>query len=264
MSGELHAQTSEAAPIGRRRAVLVTGAAQGLGRGIALAFASAGYDVAIVDVKAGLIDEATEELRSRGAEAVGMVGDVSVREDVERFVADAVDRLGRVDVLVNNAQGGGAPTSILETSVEKAELTWRSGFMGTLHCMQVTYPHLVATSGSVINVVSGAALSATPNYSIYASTKAAIRTLTRVAAVEWGPVGIRVNAISPSAATPALMAWAEQNPQEYAKRVSDIPLGRLGDAERDIGAVAVFLAAPAASYITGDTIVADGGVHYLR
>ena len=241
---------------------MITGAARGIGLGIAQAFAEQGDAVALIDVDPA-VTAAADELSDTGVEAHGYVGDVATRADVARCVDDIVDRFGRIDVLVNNAQAGGNPAPVIETTPEHLELAWRSGFAGTFHAMQLAYPHLRATGGCVINMVSGAALSEPAGFGAYAATKSAIRTLTRIAATEWGPDGVRVNAISPSARSPALDAWAEAHPADYAARIAHVPLGRMGDARDDIGAVACFLASPSASYITGQTIVVDGGVHHL-
>jgi NAD(P)-dependent dehydrogenase (short-subunit alcohol dehydrogenase family) len=245
-----------------RSVALVTGAARGLGLGFVHAFARAGYDVTLVDVEPSVHDSAAR-VPERGDAALALVADVADREAFAAAIDATVRRFGRLDVLVNNAQSGGARVSLLDTSPDRLESTWRSGFLGTVNGMQLAHPHLARTRGCVINLVSGAALAANAGYGIYASTKAAIRTITHVAATEWGPDGIRVNAISPSARTPALDEWAKANPEEYEARCAQIPLGRFGDPEADIGAVAVFLAGPSASYITGQTIVVDGGAYYL-
>jgi NAD(P)-dependent dehydrogenase (short-subunit alcohol dehydrogenase family) len=245
-----------------RRVALVTGAAQGLGFGLASAFAAEGYDIAIVDLDEAMVQAAAAKLRERGVRALGMRGDVSHRGDVDAFVARVVDELGRLDVLVNNAQTT-RMKAVLDTTDEDLELTWRSGFAGSLYCMQAAFPHLRATKGCVINLASGAGLSAPRGYAVYAATKEAIRTLTRIAALEWGEHGVRVNVISPGAQTAALDRWAAERPEEYRARTAQIPLGRFGDPEADIGKAVVFLASPAASYITGNTLVVDGGAHYL-
>jgi NAD(P)-dependent dehydrogenase (short-subunit alcohol dehydrogenase family) len=245
-----------------RRVALVTGAAQGLGNGIAAAFAGAGYDIALADLREGDAVAAAAALESRGVRAVGLEADVSRRDQVEAMVASVVATLGGIDVLVNNAQTTRI-ASVLDTSEDDLELVWRSGFAGSLWCMQAAFAHLRERRGSVINLASGAGLSANAGYAIYGATKEAIRTLTRVAAIEWGRDGVRVNVISPSARTAALDRWAAERPGEYEARAAQIPLGRFGDPEADIGRVAVFLASPDASYITGATIVADGGSHYL-
>ena len=130
---------------------------------------------------------------------------------------------------------------MLETTDADADVIWRSGFLGTLHVMQAAHPHLVKTQGNIINVISGAMLGGFGKNGVYGSVKAAIRTLTRSAAVEWGPLGIRVNCISPSAQTPALEQWKKDFPKEYAQRTAIIPLQRFGDPEHDIGRALVAL-----------------------
>ncbi len=137
------------------------------------------------------------------------------RDAVQRAVDEVVERWGRVDVLVNNAQETRI-AAVLDTDDEAADAVWRSGFLGTLHCMQVAHPYLAATRGAIVNLASGAGLSADPGYAAYGATKEAIRTLTRVAAREWGSDGVRVNAISPSARTPAFDRWQIEHPQEAA------------------------------------------------
>jgi NAD(P)-dependent dehydrogenase (short-subunit alcohol dehydrogenase family) len=208
------------------------------------------------------VKAAAEKLRERGVRAIGMRGDVSHRPDVDAFVGQAVNELGRLDVLVNNAQTS-RMQPVLETTDEDLELTWRSGFAGSLYCMQAAFPHLRETKGCVINLASGAGLSAPRGYAVSGATKEAIRTLTRIAALEWGEYGVRVNVISPGAQTAALDRWAAERPDEYKARSAQIPLGRFGDPENDIGQAVLFLASPAASYITGNTLVVDGGAHYL-
>ena len=245
-----------------RRVALVTGAAQGLGLGIASAFARAGYDVAIVDVRAGGLADAERTLRAHGRRVLTATGDVTRRDEMRSFVGRVVDELGRLDVLVNNAQVTRLG-AVLDVTDDDLDAVWRSGFAGTLVCMQAAFAALAATGGCVVNLGSGAGLTANAGYAVYGATKEAIRTLTRVAALEWGPHGVRVNALSPAARTAAFDRWAAEHPDEAAGRIATIPLRRMGDPERDIGEVAVFLASEAASYITGATIVVDGGAHYL-
>ena len=241
----------------------MTGASPGgIGRGIGRALARAGHDVAYLDIETANLGGAVTEVEELGGRGFGFGGDVADRAAVDDAVGRLVTETGRLDVLVNNAQASEV-ASVLDTSLDALERVWRSGLVGTFNCMQAAHPHLVDTGGCVINIVSGAALSATPGYGAYAATKSAIRTLTRVTATEWGPDGVRVNALSPSAVTPALEAWARQRPEEAAAREQAIPLQRFGNAEHDIGRVAVFLAGPDAGYVTGQTIVVDGGVHHL-
>jgi NAD(P)-dependent dehydrogenase (short-subunit alcohol dehydrogenase family) len=125
--------------------------------------------------------------------------------------------------------------------------------------MRAAYPHLVRTRGNVINFGSGAAFDALPTQGAYAAAKEAIRTVSKIAAVEWGPQGVRVNIVCPFANSPGVQAWAQYAPDDYQSQLSKVPLRRIGDCETDIGAAAVFLASDAASYITGHTLMVDGG-----
>jgi NAD(P)-dependent dehydrogenase (short-subunit alcohol dehydrogenase family) len=245
------------------RVALVTGAAQGLGFGIASAFAAAGYHVAIFDVAETDLDKASDALRARGApRALALRTDVTDRAQVDAAIARVAAELGSLHVLVNNAQQT-RHQSVLDTTDAALDSVWRSGYVGSLYCMQAAFPHLQATKGCVINLASGAGLQPRVGGAAYASTKEAIRALTRVAALEWGHQGVRVVSISPSAHTDALDRWAQEFPEEYAVRTAQIPLERFGDPELDVGRVAVFLASPEASYITGTTIVVDGGAYHL-
>lgn len=130
--------------------------------------------------------------------------------------------------------------------------------------MQACFPYLKETTGSVINFASGAGIDGMPLQASYAAAKEAIRAISRTTANEWGPYQINVNCISPIAESPGVAAWKERMPEEYEAMVQRIPLRRLGDCEKDIGRVAVFLASDDAAYITGQTIMVDGGTLKLR
>jgi len=246
----------------RRRVAIVTGAAQGLGFGIAAALGREGHAVAIVDLDAAAVEAAAAALRERGMEVRGWRCDVTRPDETHDTVRAVGQALGPVSALVNNAQVTRSGP-ITATTSEDARVVWESGFLGTLHMMQACHSDLVSTRGAVVNIVSGAGLSAPAGYGIYAATKESIRTFTRVAALEWGPDGVRVNALSPSAQTAAFTGWAEAHPEEAAQRVDSIPLRRMGDAEADVGAAVAFLVSDAAGYITGTTLVVDGGAHHL-
>jgi NAD(P)-dependent dehydrogenase (short-subunit alcohol dehydrogenase family) len=179
------------------------------------------------------------------------------------MVASAVEAFGGVDILVNNAQTV-RTGRVLDITPDDVDLVWRSGFVGTLNCMQAAYERLRSRAGVVVNVGTAAALRPDPvGYGLYSGVKEAIRTLTRTAAVEWGPA-VRVNCIIPLALSPSLDRWITDRPQESAKFLATVPMGRVGDPEQDIGRVVAFLVGPEASYITGVTLTVDGGQAYLR
>jgi NAD(P)-dependent dehydrogenase (short-subunit alcohol dehydrogenase family) len=245
------------------RAALVTGAGQGVGRGIALALAGEGCAVAVVGRTGSKLRDACGEIEGRGGVAVPVVCDVTDREQVEACVEAAVQRLGRLDVLVNNAQIVPFGT-LLEVREEDVEAGWRSGPLATLRMMRACHPHLRG-GGSIVNLGTGAALRPDPvGYGAYAAVKEAIRALTRAAAVEWGADGIRVNTIVPLATSSAFESWAESRPEESAAFLRSIPLGRCGDCEQDIGRAVVALVGPELRYLTGSTLMLDGGQAFLR
>jgi NAD(P)-dependent dehydrogenase (short-subunit alcohol dehydrogenase family) len=241
---------------------VVTGAGQGVGRGIALALAAEGARVAVVGRTPAKCESVAAEIAARGGQAVPVPCDVTRRADVDDCVRTVRDRLGPVECLVNAAQTT-AYGSLRKLTEEDLESVWQSGFVGSLRLMQACFEDLRATRGSVVNVGSGSGLTARPAMGAYASVKEALRTMSRVAAAEWGRHGVRVNVVCPLAGSPGFDQWSDGLPAAAAL-TDQIPLGRLGDAERDIGRAVVFLAGPDSQYITGTTMMVDGGYDYLR
>jgi NAD(P)-dependent dehydrogenase (short-subunit alcohol dehydrogenase family) len=242
---------------------LVTGAGQGVGRGVALALAAAGARVAVTGRTGAKCEKVAAEIAGRGGEAVAVECDVSHRSDVDACVRTVHESLGPVAILVNAAQSMHYG-SLRKLTEEAFEDQWQSGPVGTLRCMQACFEDLRAQRGSVINLGSGSGLTAQPAMGGYAAVKESIRTMSRVAAVEWGRYGIRVNVICPLAESPGMAAWSDDLDGAGSTLVGRVPLGRLGDAEQDIGRAAVFLAGPDGGYVTGTTLMVDGGFDYLR
>jgi len=242
---------------------IITGGGQGIGRGIALALAREGAAVALAGRTESTLRAVAAEISKPGGTALPIVADVTRPADIQRCVAHTVSQLGGIDILVNNAQIP-ALGSILEVTDEAFGACWESGPLAAFRLMKACHPHL--RPGSVIiNLGSSTTVNPQPaGRGIYAAAKAATQTLSRVAAAEWGPDGIRVIAILPAATSPASEAWRQANPAEYERSMSGIPLRRLGDPEDEIGPAVAFLCGPAASYITGTTIALDGGQAYLR
>jgi len=242
---------------------LVTGAGQGVGRGIALALAAEGARVAVVGRTAAKCQAVAAEIADRGGQAIAVAADVARRGDVDACVAAARAELGPISCLVNAAQQTHY-SSLRKLTEDDLDAVWQSGAVGSLRMMQACFEDLRATRGSVVNVGSGSALTARPAMGAYAAVKEALRTMSRVAAAEWGRYGIRVNVICPLAASPGMDSWTGDLPDAGEQLVSQVPLGRIGDAEHDIGRAVVFLSGPDSGYVTGTTLMVDGGYDYLR
>ncbi|WP_028217609.1 SDR family NAD(P)-dependent oxidoreductase [Paraburkholderia oxyphila] len=240
---------------------LVTGAGQGVGQGVALALAAEGAAVAVVGRTLDKLLATCETIRQRGGVAEPFLCDVMDGAQITRCVEAVVARFGGVQILVNNAQV--VPLGrLLEVTDEAFVAGFDSGPLATLRLMRACHPYLKG-DGVIVNFASSAAVRwDASGYGAYAATKEAIRSLTRAAACEWGPDGIRVNAVAPHALSPGLKGWVDEHPQEAAAFFKTIPLGRVGDCERDIGRAIVWLASTDAGYLTGATLPLDGGQAY--
>lgn len=244
------------------RVAIVTGAGQGIGRGIALALAGAGANVVIAARRAETGEPVAAEIRARDSRAVCVETDVADRASVERAVESAVDTFGRLDIVVHNAftSKGSTPHRVEHAD----ESLWNeysgTGVWASFHCARAAYSHLAGTGrGRLILLTSPAGVEGSASLPLYAAVKGAQRAFAKSLAREWGPDGITVNCIAPVAVTPALERAFLANPDLRPRLEARTALGRLGDAEHDIGAAAVFLASDAASFVTGQTIVCDGG-----
>lgn len=241
------------------KVILVTGAGQGIGRGIALACASEGASLVVSGRTFSKVSAVADEISARGAKVLALECDVTSQDSITTMVAESVAYFGQIDGLVNNAQtvALGPLLSLTERDVDK---TFRSGYLGSLWCMQAAHSHLAVNGGSIINLGSGSAfIPDSTGFGIYAATKEAIRMLTRTAAVEWGKDGIRVNTLTPNGMSPGLEMWSKFDTEGFEKFRSSIPLGRVGDCELDVGRAAVFLLSSDAAYVTGTTLMVDGG-----
>lgn len=244
------------------KVAIVTGGAGGIGRGIAHAMAKEGAHVAIVDINEEKGNETLAEINDITSGML-FVKDIAQKENMKAIVGEVVNKYGKLDILVNNAHAS-KQALFSETTMDMLAFSFDTGFYPTFHFMQAAYPELKKTKGKVINFASGAGLDGQPTQTSYAAAKEAIRGISRVAANEWGPEGINVNLISPIALTPGVEAWRDSAPDLYEQMLQGIPKRRLGDPEADIGRTAVFLASDDADYITGQTIMVDGGSIKLR
>ena len=248
---------------------IVTGAGRGIGAGIAIAFGRAGAKVVVASRTATTVQEVVRTIENEGGSATGFTCDVGHRSEVFAMVEHAVKTFGAVDILVNNAQSFRSATSRasydgsqpLETYDEDDwDAVYVTGVKATLWAMKAVYPHMRDRGGGkIINLGSAAAQVGIAGYAGYAATKEGIRGLSRVAAREWGPHAINVNVINPAVESDGLIELRKNQPEMMARLTAQIPLGRWGEPIRDAGALAVFLASPASDYITGMTIMLDGG-----
>ena len=250
------------------KVAIVTGGGRGIGRGIALAFGAEGAAVVLASRTVATVEAVQQEVQAVGARALGVSCDVAQPEQVNALVERTVAAFGTVDILVNAAQGFGTPEApmpfpqpLLLEEIPDAEwdFTLRTGLMGTLWCMRAVFPHMKDRGGKIINFGSLAGQRGSAGSAAYNATKEAIRALTRTAAREWGRYRINVNVINPAARSHALDEYQKSNPHKIDS-ARQVPLGRLGDALTDIAPAALFLASSDSDYVTGLTMMVDGGL----
>lgn len=244
------------------RAAVVTGAADGIGEGIARRFAAEGASVIVADYDAERGAAVAAALCSMGAPAAFVRCDVSSRDDVFGAVDLCVEKFGSVDILVNNAYRGDGPLRIEQKTDERFDDALKMCLYATKWAMERALPHMKAQGwGRVINMASLNGVNAHMGSADYNIAKEAVRAYSRTAAREWAAYGICVNVICPAAVSAAYRRFAEIAPEVAAATSAANPMGRMGDPEADIGPVAVFLASEDARYLTGNTLFVDGGGH---
>jgi NAD(P)-dependent dehydrogenase (short-subunit alcohol dehydrogenase family) len=242
--------------------LMVTGGSRGFGRVIALAAAEAGADIVLVARDPEALAKTADEVRARGRQAWTLVADVGQPEVCEDLCRRVLTELAPIDILVNNVGGRNLDVAIEDTDLS----TWRRFIdLNLTHCFLCTKliggAMLARGHGRVINIASISGMIANKGIGgrHYESAKAAVIHFTRAAAADWAPRGVTVNAICPGLfMTEPNKAWAKKNPTVIETFVNAVPMGRAGDPE-EIGPLAVYLASPASSYVTGATFVIDGG-----
>lgn len=239
------------------RIALITGAGAGIGEGIARRFADEGAHVVVaeLDERAG---------RAVAAEIGGLfVGtDVSDRRQVEDAVGATVSEFGSIDVLVNNAWGGGGIGRVENKTDDQLAGGMAVGYYGPFWAMRAAFGHMKERGwGRIINMCSLNGVNAHMGSLEYNAAKEALRALTRTAAREWAPTGVTVNALCPAAKSQAFFRAIGDYPELEAMADAANPMGRMGDAYDDIAPVAVFLAGDGSRYLTGNTLFVDGGAH---
>jgi NAD(P)-dependent dehydrogenase (short-subunit alcohol dehydrogenase family) len=243
------------------KVVLITGGAAGIGRGIARRLIREEATIVIADRDRREGEEAQQQLSEEFGREVGFIQvNVGYEAEVERMIAEVDQKFGRLDVLVNNAQGFNGLAPLLEKTTGEFHYSLRTGFYASFWAMRATVALMRRVGGgSVINLVSLDGECGEPLLADYDVTKEAIRGLSKVAARELGAYQIRVNCIAPMAETKTMERSNQQWPGFRDNLVRACPLGRIGDPEEDIGGVALFLASDDSRYITGMTLFADGG-----
>ncbi|WP_048305829.1 7-alpha-hydroxysteroid dehydrogenase [Halomonas sp. PR-M31] len=236
--------------------VLITGAGAGIGQGIAETFAGAGAAVLVSDLDAEAASAVAEGITRQGGQAASTACDITKQEDLERVVNEAVERFGKLTILVNNAGGGGPKP--FDMPMEDMRLAFELNVFSVFRLCQLAAPHMEAAGGgAILNISSMAAENKNERMASYSSSKAAESHLTRNIAFDLGPKKVRINAIAPGATrTDALKSVLTDEIEE--KMLAHTPIKRLGEPE-DIANAALFLCSPAASWISGQILTVSGG-----
>jgi 3-oxoacyl-[acyl-carrier protein] reductase len=240
------------------KVALVTGAAQGIGKTVALLLARHGADIAVSDVNLEKVEETAREVQALGRRSVAIRSDVSHLDDVERMVQTILEQMGKIDILVNNA-GIARDKLILRMTEEDWETVLDVNLKGTFHCIKAVVRHMSKQrSGKIVNIASVSGEMGNVGQANYSASKAGVIGLTKTIAREFAQRGINVNAIAPGyIQTPMTEALPEKAKEELKKM---IPMERLGQPE-DVAQAVLFLVSEASSYITGQVLNVNGGIY---
>lgn len=246
---------------GDARTILVTGASGGVGRGIAVACGAAGWEVWIAARRAVEGAAVAAEVSAAGGRGRAVVGDVGDEDSVRATLDEITTSAGRLDGVVHNATSGlsSQSGSMTDVTVDDLEDHVRVGTRGFYLLARLAFPMLAARRGSLVVMTSEAGFEGKRLLAPYAMVKAQQRAMVSVLAREWGAAGVRVNAVAPLAGSPAMDRAFVSDPTMEERVMGRIPLGRLGDATDDIGAAVRFLLSDDARFVTGQTLMADGG-----
>ncbi len=243
------------------RNALVTGGGRGLGKAMATALAEAGANVAIVDLDLERAQESAQDIAALGVKTLAFHGDVTKEEDAQRTVSAFIEKWDTLDILINNA-GVGILGAAEEIDFADIRITYEIDVFGIFHFSRAAFkPMSRQKRGNIINIASMAGISVLypQEHAHYNSAKAAVIMVTKSLAVEWAPFGIRVNSIAPGyMITPPVVKLQQEDPARWEFWMSRVPMGRAGVPEELKGGV-VYLASDASSYMTGNTLVIDGG-----
>ena len=240
--------------------IIVTGGAAGIGGAITTVLTQRGASVVAVDINE---EAGQQKVQENPTQIVFLNGDVSKESVAVEAVNLALSNFGKLTGLVNNAHAS-RQKPLMELTAGDWSLSFETGFNATLHFMKASYPELKKSKGSIVNFGSGAALNGQSGQASYAAAKEAIRGLSRVAATEWGKDNIRVNVVCPLALTEGVEKWKESSRDQYDQIAAHIPLNHFGDPKKDIAPIVAFLLSDDSQYMTGQTLMADGGDIKLR
>lgn len=241
------------------KVAIVTGASRGIGRAIALGFAEAGADVALAARSEPDLETLAKEIDALGRRALPVATDVTKREDLETLIARTTSELGRLDVLVNNAGGTRFMAPLLTLRESGWDKSLALNLTSVFHATQLAAQAMVASGGgSIIQVASVAGVMGTPTLSFYSAAKGGVRLFTQSVAKELAQSGVRVNTLAPGWIETDLNAILRQDESTSREVAKTIPMGRWGRPDEIVGA-AIFLASDASSFVTGATLVIDGG-----
>jgi 3-oxoacyl-[acyl-carrier protein] reductase len=240
------------------KVAVISGAARGIGQGIALRFAQEGAKLATVDILGEKLAQVVDTIREQGAEAIGIEADISDSLEIDQFISRVIEHFGRIDILVNNAGIGGSK-GCLDTSEEDWDRMVTTNLKSIFLICKRVIPEMLRTGkGKIINIASMYGLAGSPGAPVYCASKAGVINLTRQLAVDFSGKNILVNAISPGLIETDMTRHKLSDPQKKRNFVQEIPLGRHGKPS-DIAGAAVFLASKDSDFITGQNIVVDGG-----
>lgn len=250
---------------GAGKATLSDGRCGSIGYGIATAFAKEGANLVITGRNIEKLEGAKKDLEEKyGISVLALQADVSDKKDneavVNSVISKTIEKFGRIDVLINNAQASASGVPLASQTTEQFNLALYSGLYAAFYYMKAAYPYLKESKGSVINFASGAGLFGNYGQCSYAAAKEGIRGLSRVAATEWAKDEINVNVICPLAWTSQLETFEKKYPEAYKANVHVPPMGHFGDPETEIGRVCVVLSTPDFKYLTGETLTLEGGL----
>jgi len=245
-----------------RRVAFITGASYGIGAATALAFARDGYDVAIAATRLENLAKIVPTLQGEGVRVVSVALDVRSQSSVEQAMNDVLRALGRVDVLVNNA-GVTIRKKVVDMTAEEWDTVITTNLTGTFFMSQQMGRHLIGSGrpGCIVNIASTYGVVGFPERTAYGTSKAAVMHMTKMLAIEWAEYGIRVNAVAPGRVETAspMRASSAADPKYLEAARNRVPLRRFASSE-EVAEAVCYLASPAASYITGHTLMQDGGL----